>query len=117
MQENMKKNIYIYGEGGAKTQQEGNAGEWAINPTSFAFRVRGGNQRFLRAPAVRVGYFLGWGDSGEQRSAGCAEHPSAPGVASGDSRAASATSPPLTASPGRPRQPPPPRCRLGDGGG
>lgn len=35
-----------------------------------------------------------------------AEHPCAPGAAGGDSRAASATSPPLAASPGRPRQPP-----------
>lgn len=72
---------------------------------AFAFRVRGENQRFLLAPAVQVGIFyfiFGWGDSGEQRSAGCAEHPSAPGVARGDSRAASATSPPLAASPGSP---------------
>lgn len=46
-----------HGVGGAKSQREGDAGDWEMNPGDFAFRVRGGRQRLLRAPAVRVGFF------------------------------------------------------------
>lgn len=78
-------------------------------------------QPLLRAPYVWGVFFGVWGveegeGEGEGRGGtalpGCTEEPSAPGAAGSDSRAASATSPPLAASPGRPRLPSPSTPRL-----